>query len=152
MAAARRTFSLKMSTLTSATPDDVLARVRRPETWPHWVPEITSMESSGEVMAGDTLRGRASMLGFGVDGHGSVTEVSAGRFEQEVVVGVRMTASYEVRSAEHGAVVHHELTVAAPHGPVGAVLSLLLRWRLKRMQRRLLRNLVEQVESAQARA
>ena len=88
------------------------------------------------------------MLGFGVDGHGSVTEASSNRFVQEVVVGVKMSAHYEVEQTERGSLVHHRLTVVAPHGPLGTVLGVLLRWRLRRMQVRLLRNLIAQVERA----
>lgn len=108
------------------------------------------MESAGEVSEGDTLRGRASMLGFGVDGHGSVIEATSDRFVQEVVVGVKMTARYEVESTSSGTVIKHELTVVAPEGPAGTFLSLLLRWRLRLMQRRLLNNLVMQVGAPRA--
>ena len=135
-------FSISSSRITSADPDSVMARVVRPETWSEWVPEIVAMDSSGELAAGDEAEGLAEMLGFRVDGRARVTEATPVRLVQDVVIGVRMIARYEVEATPRGTRVTHELVVTSPEGAMGRLLAFLLRGRLKAMQKRLLANLV----------
>lgn len=115
----------------------------RPETWPDWVPEINSTDSKPIVGPGDDVEGRAEMLGFRVDGRARVTEVTPTGFVQDVVIGVRIVARYEIETTSTGTVIHHELIVTAPRGPMGRILAFFLRVRLRAMQRRLLRNLAQ---------
>src|SRR5687767_4598966 len=140
----RREFSLKASRGSSAPPNAIMARLARPATWPDWVPEITSTESEPVVGAGDDVEGLAEMLGFRVNGRARVTEVTGTRFVQDVVIGVRIVASYEVEASGQGSIIHHELLVSAPRGPAGRILTFFLRGRLRAMQKRLLHNLSSQ--------
>jgi hypothetical protein len=121
-------------------------RVVRPETWPEWVPEIISMDARGAVTKGDEVEGLTQMLGFRVDGRSRITEAASRRLLQDVVIGIRMTARYEVDVTPAGTVITHELVVTRPEGVAGRVLAFLLRGRLKAMQKRLLANLAEQAE------
>jgi hypothetical protein len=137
-----REFSLTLSRSSTATPEDILERIKRPATWPEWVPEINSTESQRSVVGpGDNVEGRAEMLGFRVNGRAHVTEVTHRLFVQDVVIGVRIVARYSVEPTDDGSVIHHELIVSAPRGPMGRVLTFFLRGRLRAMQRRLLHNL-----------
>ena len=140
----RREFSLKLSRRSPVPADSVMQRLARPATWPEWVPEITATRSEPVVGPGDDVEGLAEMLGFRVNGRAKVTEVTPTRFVQDVVIGVRIVARYEVEPDGDGSVIHHELVVSAPRGPTGRLLTFFLRGRLRVMQRRLLANLSAQ--------
>ena len=89
------------------------------------------------------------MLGFQVEGVSTASVVDEHRFEEDVIVGVRMRVSYEVTPTETGCVVTHHLSATLPGGFLGSLLSLLLRRRLRRLQRVALEGL-EAYESASA--
>jgi hypothetical protein len=61
-----------------------------------------------------------------------------------------MTVRYEVRPSKDGCLVIHHLESRLPTGVSGRVLSLLLRARLKRMQKTALERLVAQSEAVSA--
>lgn len=81
------------------------------------------------------------MLGFDVAAHATITEASRSAMEQDVVVGVRMRVRYRLSAAPGGCVLEHRIETDLPRGLSGRVLSLFLRPRLRRMQRRMLDNL-----------
>jgi hypothetical protein len=116
-------------------------------TWPAWQPEIESSEGPERMMPGDVARGRARMLGFHVDGHSTATTTGELSFEEDVIVGVPMTIRYEVETIPEGVRITHRLTSRLPGGPSGWLLSLVLRARLRRMQRLVLENLARQLEA-----
>lgn len=120
-------------------------------SWPRWQSEIVSVEQRGPLSAGDVARGEADLLGFEVHGHSSATVVEAARFEEDVIVGVRMKIRYEVHTDVTGTVVSHNLVADLPGGACGRVLSLFLRWRLRRLQRTALEGLVRQSEAVSPR-
>lgn len=140
----RREFSLKRSRRSSSPPGHLLDKLARPATWPEWVPEITATRSKTVVGEGDDVEGLAEMLGFRVNGRAKVTEVTPTRFVQDVVIGVRIVARYDVEADGDGSVIHHELLVSAPRGPTGRLLTFFLKRRLRVMQKRLLENLSTQ--------
>jgi hypothetical protein len=86
------------------------------------------------------------MLGFIVAGRSGVLRVTPDELEQDVLVGVRMRIRYTVRPAPGGAVVEHRVAARLPRGPVGSLLSLFLRPRLRGMQRRTLAGLAREGE------
>ena len=122
-------------------------RLLTPGSWPEWQSEIDSVERSDKLTKpGEIVRGRASLLGFEVDGHSTATQVSGSVFEEDVLVGVRMKVRYSATSQGGVTVISHRLVSDLPSGVSGAVLSLLLKRRLRRMQKRLLRELRVQME------
>ena len=138
----RREFSLRLSRGSTNSAQAILDRIKQPSTWPEWVPEINSTTSKKSIVdVGDNVEGLAEMLGFRVNGRAHVTEITPTLFVQDVVIGVRIVARYEVEPTEHGSVIHHELIVSAPRGPMGRLLTFFLRGRLRSMQERLLANL-----------
>ncbi|HEX2049156.1 MAG TPA: SRPBCC family protein [Actinomycetota bacterium] len=130
-------------------PDAVLRLLLGPETWPQWQPEIETAAGPSPLAPGDTVTGRASMLGFAVHGHSTIRAAGPDGVSEEAVVGVRMAIRYELRRDDGGTVVVHRLAADLPRGPLGRVLSLFLRWSLRRMQRRALDELVARAERAE---
>jgi hypothetical protein len=120
-------------------------------TWPDWQSEIVSIEDRSRLAAGDVARGEADLLGFEVHGHSTATSVSATRFEEDVIVGVRMRICYEVRPDGERTVVTHSLVADLPGGGCGRILAMFLRWRLRRLQRTALDGLALQSEAASSR-
>ena len=122
--------------------------IRTPATWHGWQSEIIEAKGARYIESGDVVRGRAAMMGFDVDGQ-SVTE-SAGptSLSQDVVVGVGMKIRYDVTVTDGGTTVTHRLVSKLPAGALGVVLSLFLRWRLRKMQKMLLEELVAQAEAS----
>jgi hypothetical protein len=120
-------------------------------TWPDWQSEIVSVEDRGPLATGEVARGEADLLGFEVHGHSTATDVSVSRFEEDVVVGVRMRICYEVRPDGWGSVVTHSLVADLPGGVCGSVLAVVLRWRLRRLQRTALAGLARQSEAISPR-
>ncbi len=127
-----------------------MSRVRDPSTWPQWQSEILATDGSEEVEPGDVVQGDARLLGFDVTGHSSILRASADVLEEEVVVGVRMRVTYSVTPAPGGSVITHRIEADLPTGLAGSLLSLLLRLRLRKMQRSLLAALSEQARRGQA--
>jgi hypothetical protein len=127
-------------------PGALMDLILRPETWPRWQSEIETATGPDRVAPGDRVEGRARMLGFIVSGRSGVLRVTPYGLEQDAVVGVRMRIHYTVRPAPGGAVVEHRVAASLPRGPMGSLLSLFLRPRLRTMQRRTLAGLAREGE------
>jgi Polyketide cyclase / dehydrase and lipid transport len=117
--------------------------ITHPETWPEWQTEIESAEGPEELTEGATVEGDARMLGFRVKGHADMDRVEETTISHQVIVGVKMQVRYDLEPDGDGVVVTHTLTADMPEGLAGKVLSILLRRRLRTMQRKLLDNLAE---------
>jgi hypothetical protein len=115
--------------------------LRDARTWPEWQPEIVRSRGPERLSDGDAVLGDAEMLGFKVAGRADMTSVSDARIEQDVIVGIRMHVTYEVHPHGQGSVVTHRFQAELPRGLSGRVLSFFLRFRLRRMQQKLLANL-----------
>lgn len=124
-------------------------QIRAPETWPRWQSEIISTSGPETVGEGDVVDGEARLLGFDVTGRSTTRKVSSVAAEQDVVVGVRMRVTYSVTPGPKGSTITHRMEADLPSGIAGSVLSLLLGWRLKRMQRNLLTAISREAGSAQ---
>ena len=118
-----------------------MARILDPGSWPRWQPEITVADGPARVQAGDDVEGRASLLGFEVDGRSRIVRAGSAELEQDVLVGVRMRVRYEVQAIPGGSRVTHRIEAVMPGGLSGRLVSLFLRPRLRRVQRQLLENL-----------
>jgi len=119
-----------------------------PGTWPEWQSEILETDGPTPLSQGDEVEGRATLLGFTVDGRSSTIDVTASRFAEDVIVGVRMRVEYEVQENGGRTTVTRRLTASLPGGFSGRALSFLLKRRLKAMQRGVLEALVAQAEGA----
>ncbi|CAN5201803.1 hypothetical protein BH20ACT24_BH20ACT24_02390 [soil metagenome] len=126
-----------------ADPQRVMALIADPTTWPRWQPEVFEARGLSPVQRGSVIDGRARMLGFDVTAHSTVTEATRSLMEQDVVVGVGMRVRYRLSVAPGGCVLEHRIEADLPRGLSGRVLSLFLRPRLRRMQRRMLDNLAD---------
>ena len=119
-----------------------------PSTWSRWQPEVLSAEGAGRLSKGDQVRGRARLLGLeNVQGRSLAVEVGEGCFEEDTVVGLGMRVRYEVKPGPTGCVVTHRLESDLLSGLAGRVLSMLLRVRLRKMQRDTLEQLVSHSEA-----
>lgn len=128
---------------------DVMSYVRAPQTWPYWQSEIISTSGVEVVDEGDVVDGQARLLGFDVTGRSTTLKVAREAVEQDVIVGVRMRVTYSVTPTSGGSIIRHRMEADLPTGIAGSVLSLLLGWRLKRMQNSLLTALSRATGSAQ---
>ncbi|HVF52320.1 MAG TPA: SRPBCC family protein [Actinomycetota bacterium] len=147
MSPRRDSQMIAATTHTTSDPQRVIDVLRTPDSWPRWQPEIIATQGPAQVDVGDVVRGRARMLGFGVDGHSTTTGVSHEMVREDVIVGVRMEVTYTVDPADGGgSTITHNLELHPLEGPAGTLLRILLLWRLKRMQRAALALLVREVE------
>lgn len=140
------TFEIARSVRAACSGRDVIGLVTDPATWAQWQPEVTSSAGPSPLAAGDVATGTATMLGFRVHGHATSVEVSPDRYVQDVIVGIRMRIRYEVSPDERGTIVTHRLACDLPRGPMGRLLSLFLRGRLRWMQRRALAGVAAMAE------
>lgn len=140
-------FHIEKSALVRAERERVSELLMRPVTWPSWQPEILLTTGPDRVQVGSVVNGRASMMGFEVDGKNETLEVEEGTVTHEVVVGVGMRVTYEVSEEAGGVRITHRLMSDLPRGPAGRLLSFFLRARLRKMQRNVLENLVAQLEA-----
>jgi hypothetical protein len=124
-----------------------MARVLNPGTWPEWQSEIVRVTGPPRVEEGDQVSGEAKLVGFEVQGRSDAHAVSDRVFIEDVIVGVRMVVTYEVEPSATGTKITHTLETDLPRGPLGWVLSLALRVKLRRMQRRVLSELAAQAEA-----
>ena len=125
-----------------------MQQVLDPHTWIDWQSEIKTIEGPPSLEEGDEVTGDAALLGFQVRGRSEALVVTAETFVEDVLVGVRMVVTYEVAPSETGTVITRTLEADMPRGLSGRVLSLLLRTRLRKMQKRALRALAAQAEAA----
>lgn len=139
----RERFELERSARIDAPAAAVLGKIITPKTWPEWQLEIDSTDGPERLQTGDVVAGKASMLGFEVDGQSVATSVSESSFTEDVVVGVAMTVTYSVRETPSGAVLTHRLVSELPGGPLGSLLSFFLKRRFRKMQSTLLKRLAE---------
>lgn len=129
----------------------VMDYIRTPRTWPRWQSEITRIDGPDRIEENDAVTGHARLVGFHVQGRSDAVSVSNDLFAEDVIVGVRMRVTYRLEGTAHGrTTIKRTLEVDLPRGPSGRVLSLILRGKLRRMQRRLLKELAAQVEAAEA--
>ena len=144
----RSRFEIEDSRPARCAPDAVLDRVLDPSTWPEWQPEILSTSPSHRLEEGDSVEGRAELLGFVVEGRSSAISVEKDSFEEDVIVGVRMRVRYQVTASTEGTTVTRRLVADLPGGFSGRILSFFLKRRLRKMQHGVLESLVAQAESA----
>lgn len=140
-----RSFVIERVARARCSLERVAELLSSPSTWPQWQGEIVSVERDGRVSRGDVVRGRARMLGFTVWGHSEITG-DPPAFAEDVVVGVRMRVTYELEDNGGATTVIHRLRAELPGGPLGRLLSLFLRRRLRRMQAETLAALTAQAE------
>lgn len=142
-----RSYRIQDSIETTSDADAVMRLVLSPRTWPRWQSEIRRVEGPETVEEGDQISGDAELVGFRVQGRSDAHVVGDGLFIEDVIVGVRMVVTYRVEKTERGALIHRSLEAEMPGGAAGALLTLVLKARLKKMQKRLLRELVAQAEA-----
>lgn len=119
-----------------------------PDTWPQWQAEILDVTGPPVVEEGDQVSGAAKLAGFRVQGRSDAHVVSEDVFIEDVIVGVRMVVTYQVVPSARGTRITRTLEADLPGGPSGWLLSLILRARLRRMQRKVLKKLAAQAEAA----
>lgn len=124
-----------------------MRRVLAPKTWPEWQAEIKSVEGPDQMEDGDQVSGDAELVGFRVQGRSDAHVVDDGLFIEDVIVGVRMVITYQVVPTQAGARITRTLEADLPGGVLGGLLSIALRARLRKMQKRLLRDLAAQAEA-----
>ena len=135
-------FEIEETRRAPCPPEAVLDQILTPATWPEWQSEILRVEGPERLAPGDAVLGDARLLGFRVEGRSTSVEVSSDSFAHDVIVGVRMKVRYTVQPDGGGAQVTHHLETNLPGGVAGRLLSLFLTWRLRRMQTKLLDDLV----------
>lgn len=124
-----------------------MRRVLGPKTWPDWQAEIKTVEGPERIEDGDQVSGDAQLVGFRVQGRSDAHVVDDGLFIEDVIVGVRMVITYELEPTDRGTRVKRTLEADLPGGFVGGLLSIVLRAKLRRMQKELLRKLAAQAEA-----
>ncbi|MDQ3876902.1 MAG: SRPBCC family protein [Actinomycetota bacterium] len=129
-----RLFATAGTTSSKATTEQIGARLSDPKHWPRWQREIVDADGPCPLVDGDVVRGHARMLGFGVQGHATVTELNERCLEKDVIVGVRMRIRIDVDGAGTTRRVGYELVADLPRGPLGRCLSFFLKRRFKRME------------------
>lgn len=128
-----------------ASAETALGQLRDPATWPAWQSEITRAEGPAPLQEGDHVIGDANMLGFAVGGRADVVAAGDGEVEHDVIVGIRMNVRYTLEPAGDGWVLTHRLIAELPRGLSGRVLSVFLKRRLRRMQKKLLDDLAASI-------
>jgi hypothetical protein len=143
----RNPFKIHGHIDTSADQETVMSRVLAPKTWPEWQAEIKTVEGPDRIEQGDQVSGDAALVGFQVQGRSDAHVVEQDLFIEDVMVGVRMLITYEVKSTAGGTRVTRTLEADLPSGLLGGLLSIVLRAKLRKMQKKLLRDLVDQAEA-----
>jgi hypothetical protein len=127
-----------------------LAHLRDPSTWSSWQSEIESAAGPAPLQAGDHVAGDARMLGFAVGGRADVVAAGDREVEHDVIVGIRMNVRYTLEPSGDGWLLTHRLKAELPRGLSGRVLSVFLKRRLRRMQRRLVADLSASITQSAA--
>lgn len=146
MTKGRNHYRIQDSIDASVNPNVVMRQVLSPHTWPEWQSEIKRVEGPSSIEEGDQVSGDAQLVGFKVQGRSDAHVVSENLFIEDVIVGVRMVVTYEIKPSERGTRITRTLEADLPAGIAGRLLSALLRAKLRRMQKRLLRGLKDQAE------
>ncbi|MEA2453058.1 MAG: Polyketide cyclase / dehydrase and lipid transport [Actinomycetota bacterium] len=147
MTSDRDVYRIRDSIDTFAAADSVMRRVLDPYTWTEWQSEIKRVKGPSRIAQGDQVTGDAELVGFKVQGKSDAKTVNDALFVEDVIVGVRMVVTYEVTPNEQGARITRTLEADLPAGVAGGVLSILLRAKLRRMQKKLLQDLKDQAEA-----
>lgn len=145
--AATTRYAIEDELVSAADPHRVMARLRDATTWPQWQSEIISADGSHEVEQGDEIFGVARLVGFRVEGRSHAVEVEDHIFAEDVIVGVRMQVTYTIEPSANGTRITRRLEANLPRGVLGSMLSVTLRWKLRRMQKRVLVTLARQLEA-----
>lgn len=145
--AARKTYFIEDGIDARCAPEDVMGQVLSPRTWPAWQSEILRATGPDRIEEGDQVSGDARLAGFRVQGRSDAHVVTERVFMEDVIVGVRMVVTYQVEPTPTGTRIKRTLECDLPGGPSGWVLSLVLRARLRKMQRRALAQLAAQAEA-----
>lgn len=145
--AARKTYFIEDGIDARCDPEAVMQQVLSPATWPEWQSEILRTTGPERVEEGDQVSGDARLAGFRVQGRSDAHVVTDGLYMEDVIVGVRMVVTYQVEPTATGTRIKRTLEADMPGGPSGWVLSLVLRAKLRRMQKRALAQLVAQAEA-----
>lgn len=124
-----------------------MSSIVRPAEWPRWQPEILETKGPEVAVVDSVVTGRARLLGFDVHGHSTTVDVDEDMLHESVIVGVRMSVRYVVSARAGETTIRHELTLHPVGGMAGRALGVLLRPRLRRMQRKALANLAAQAEA-----
>lgn len=135
---------LENSINTEKRADAVMRIVRDPATWPAWQSEIVSTQGPARLEVGDEVLGKAKMLGFQVEGRSEASHIDGAHFVEDVVVGVRMIVTYSVAETATGCTITRTVDMELPGGPLGRLLALPLRRRLRKMQVEVLHALADQ--------
>ena len=143
----RRHYRIEDHIDTRADRDVVMGRVLAPRTWPEWQAEIKTVEGPERMEEGDQVSGDAELVGFRVQGRSDAHVVDDELFIEDVIVGVRMVITYQVTRTSGGTRITRTLEADLPGGVLGGLLSIALRARLRKMQKRLLRDLAAQAEA-----
>lgn len=147
MSGDRDLYRIEDSIEARCDPEKLMRRILGPHTWPGWQSEIVRADGPDRIEEGDQVTGDARLVGFKVQGRSDAHVVDDHLFIEDVIVGVRMVVTYQVKATPDGAIVTRSLEADLPRGIAGSVLSILLRVKLRRMQKRLLRDLVAQAEA-----
>lgn len=121
-----------------------MEQILDPTTWPRWQSEIRSISGPDRIEAGDEISGDASIIGFDVEGVSRALEVEGTKFVEDVTVGVRMRVTYRVERVGDETVISRRMETRLPSGPLGWLLTRVLKGKLKRMQKSLLEKLADQ--------
>ncbi len=146
MKRARNHYRIRDHVDTKADKQAVMDRVLAPRTWPGWQAEIKSIEGPDRIQDGDQVSGDAELVGFRVQGRSDAHAVDDGLFIEDVIVGVRMVITYEVTRTPTGSRVVRTLEADLPGGFLGGLLTVVLRAKLRKMQKKLLTELAAQAE------
>ena len=141
-----RNFVTESSTSISASSEKVRERITSWKSWPEWQSEIIETDQPEWREAHEIVHGKATLLGFDVHGRSLTVASEEARFEQDVVVGVRMHVRYLIEPTGSATVLTHRLSAELPGGFAGRLLSVFLARRLRKMQLDLLSRLKTQVE------
>jgi len=145
--AAKKTYLIEDGIEARCAPEAVMAEVLAPRKWPSWQSEILRTTGPDRIEEGDQVSGEARLAGFRVQGRSDAHVVTEDVFMEDVIVGVRMVVTYQVEPTATGTRIKRTLECDLPGGPSGWVLSLVLRARLRKMQRRALAELAAQAEA-----
>ena len=143
----REPYRIEDSIETRADPETVMRRILNPQTWPDWQSEIVRATGPDRIEEGDQVTGDARLVGFKVQGRSDAHVVAEDLYIEDVIVGVRMVVTYQVKPISGGAIVIRSLEADLPRGIAGSMLSVVLRAKLRRMQKKLLRDLSAQAEA-----
>ena len=126
----------------------VMTQILDPTTWPRWQSEIHSISGPPSIQKGDEIRGDARLVGFDVEGVSHALEAGESRFVEEVWVGVRMQVEYQISESDGRTVIRRRLEADLPGGVLGRLLTVVLKRKLRTMQKDVLASLAQASEGS----